>query len=326
MKDKVVVLTTGGTIASIKNTETGLFASGAMRGEDLLGMQDLALPVGVEVRSVFQVPSNAMSFDRLTHLREEILRTLGDESVVGVVVTHGTDTLEETAYFLHLTIGGGRPVVLTGSQRTPTELGTDSFTNIRHAVLVAASPACRDMGALVLFNEEIFAARHVRKMHAFNPHAFTAFGFGSLGYVDHEDVCVMQRPVAEAVYAPAGALPRIDIVKAALGSDGLFIDCAVDNGARGIILEGLGRGHVTPECAPAVGRAVERGVHVIITTGCEQGRVYPVYDFAGGVSDLEARGAIRGGDYASKKARIKLAVMLASGLGEREAVRKAFAA
>lgn len=326
MKNKIVVLTTGGTIASIKNAETGLFASGAMRGEELLGMQDLELPVDVEVRSVFQVPSNAMSFNKLMHLRADILQVLRDGSVAGIVVTHGTDTLEETSYFLRLTIGDVRPLILTGSQRTPNELGTDSFTNIRHAILAAASPACRGMGALVLFNEGLYAARYVKKMHAFNPHAFTAFGFGYLGYVDRDDVCIMQRPIDEDVFHPLDTPPRVDIVKMALGSDGAFIDCAVDNGARGIILEGLGRGHVTPECAPAVSRAVERGVHVIITTGCEQGRVYPVYDFAGGVTDLEARGAIRGGDHDSKKARIKLAVLLASGVEEREAIGKAFAA
>ncbi|WP_316979746.1 asparaginase [Shumkonia mesophila] len=325
MKNKIVVLTTGGTIASVENAETGLFSSGALPGEALLGMCDLAVPVDLDVRSVFQVPSNAMSFARLMSLRAAILDVLSDERVAGIVVTHGTDTLEETAYFLRLTVGDPRPVVVTGSQRTPTELGTDSFTNIRHSILAAASPACRGMGALVVFNEGIYAARHVRKVHSFNPHAFTAFGFGQLGYVDRDDVCVRQRPVDEDVFLPAGLPPRVDIVKVALDSDGLFVDCAVDNGARGIILEGLGRGHVTPSCAPSVSRAAERGVHVVITTGCEQGRVYPVYDFVGGVMDLEARGAVRGGDHSSRKARIKLAVMLAAGVEDREAIRRAFA-
>ena len=326
MKNKVVVLTTGGTIASVENTETGLFASGALPGEDLLGMQDLKLPVEVDVRSVFQVPSNAMTFEKLMQLRSDIVDAFRDDAVSGVVVTHGTDTLEETAYFLHLTVRDPRPIVLTGSQRIPTEMGTDSFVNIRQAILAAASDDCRDMGALVLFNEALFTARYVKKMHAFNPHAFTAFGFGQLGYVDRDDVRVVQRPLDDDVFDPNETPPRVDIIKASLGSDGAFIDCALDNGARGIILEGLGRGHVAPECAPAVSRAVERGVHVIITTGCEQGRVYPVYDFAGGVMDLEARGAIRGSDYDSKKARIKLAVLLASGIDDREAIHRAFAA
>ena len=138
-------------------------------------MQDLGLPINIEVRSVFQVPSNAMSFDKLMHLRSDILTVLRDESVTGIVVTHGTDTLEETSYFLRLTIGDVRPLVLTGSQRTPDELGTDSFTNIRHAILAAASPACRGMGALVLFNEGLYTARYVKKMHCLQPERLHRF-------------------------------------------------------------------------------------------------------------------------------------------------------
>ncbi len=326
MNKKIVVFTTGGTIASVENAETGLFSSGVMPGEALLGMCELRVPATLDVRSVFQVPSNAMSFANLMVLRDAILQALEDDSVAGVVVTHGTDTLEETSYFLHLTIRDPRPIVVTGSQRTPTEAGTDSFTNIRHAILAAAAPECRNMGTLVVFNEGIYAARHVRKVHAFNPHAFTAFGFGQLGYVDRNDVRILQRPVEEPAFRPSGLPPRIEIVKVSLDSDGLFVDCAVDNGARGIILEGVGRGHVTPACAPSVGRAVARGVHVVITTACEEGRVYPVYDFSGGVMDLETRGAIRGGDHSSRKARIKLAVLLAAGIDDRAAIGRAFAA
>ncbi|MGE4297098.1 MAG: asparaginase [Desulfovibrionaceae bacterium] len=323
---KVVVLTTGGTIASVKNEASGLYTSGAMPGEQLVDRQRLGLDLDIAVESVFQVPSNAMDFDKLLALRDRIVERLADPAVRGVVVTHGTDTLEESSYFMDLMLDGPKPVVFTGAQRTPFEEGTDAYTNIRDAVVAAACPDCRDLGVLVVFNEGVYSAKYVKKMHAFNVHAFTSPGFGQLGYVDKGHCFIMQRPARREHHHLTGALGRVEIVKASLGCDGAAIDFFAGSGAAGIILEGLGRGHVTPAFMDAVQRAVDKGVRVVITTTCGQGRVYPVYDFAGGVKDLQSRGVILGHDYTSVKARIKLMVLLASGCGTIEALRQAFAA
>lgn len=323
---KVVVLTTGGTIASVASSQDGLYSSGRLTGSELLGMQDLGLTCAVDIESVFQLPSNHLTFDLLLTLRDRAAQALADPEVDGVAITHGTDTLEESCYFLDLTLDSDKPVVMTGSQRVPSELGTDSFVNIRQAVLAAASPQTRGMGVLVLFNERLYTARRVRKMHSFNPQAFTSFGYGYVGYVDKADVAVYQKPVSREHHAPCSPFPRVEIFKATLGGDGALIDAAVAAGAKGLVLEGEGRGHIPPAACEAVSRAVAAGVAVVVTTTCEEGRVYPVYDFAGGVRDLTARGAIPGGDYDAKKARIKLAVLLASGVADPAALARAFAA
>ena len=321
---KVVVLTTGGTIASVKNKSNGLFTSGAMSGENLVNQDKLESGITTEVSSVFQVPSNAISFENLVELKERISDCFSNPDVAGIVVTHGTDTMEESCYFLDLLIDDPRPVILTGAQRTTFEEGTDSFTNIRDAVTAAASPECWNMGVMVLFNEYLFAARYVKKAHAFNVHAFTSFGKGYLGYVDKGKVFIANKPNYSESYKIKKDIPRVDIMKACLGGDGQLIDCAAELNIRGIVMEGVGRGHVTPMAAQAVERAVQKGVVVVITTGCEEGRVHPVYDFQGGVMDLKSKGVITGHDYDSKKARIKLMVLLASGVDSKEHIQQAF--
>ncbi|WP_022666167.1 asparaginase [Desulfospira joergensenii] len=321
---KVVVLTTGGTIASVKNDSNGLFTSGALPGEQLIDREKIDSAVSVEVASIFQVPSNAMSFDHLLTLRDKILEYFSDPDVAGITVTHGTDTLEESSYFLDLVINDPRPVVLTGSQRATFEEGTDSYANIRDAVTAAACPDCRDMGVMVLFNEYLFSAKYVKKMHAYNVHAFTSFGTGYLGYVDKGKVYMIHRPVRRESHEIKQDLPRVEIIKACLDGDGGLISCAADLGLQGLIIEGVGRGHVTPKVAQAVAKAVEKGIFVVITTACEQGRVHPVYDFKGGVVDLKSKGAITGHDYDSKKARIKLIVLLASGIESKDDLQQAF--
>lgn len=321
---RVVVLTTGGTIASIKNNSTGLFTSGAMAGEKLIDKEKIDPGISIEVDSVFQVPSNAMDFENLVLLKNKILEYFSDESVIGIVITHGTDTLEESSYFLDLVIDDPRPVIMTGAQRATFEEGTDSYTNIRDAITAASSPDCKGMGGLVLFNEYLFCAKYVKKMHSFNVQTFTCFGTGYLGYVDKGEVFMINKPVRQESYEIIKAIPRVEIIKAGLGGDGQLIDCAATLEIDGLVIEGVGRGHVTPMIATAAARAVEKGIYVIITTACEEGRVHPVYDFAGGVVDLKSKGVITGHDYDSKKARIKLIVLLAAGIKSKETIQQAF--
>ena len=151
MNKKIVVFATGGTIASIQDPETGLLKSGKMEGEELT--RGIKLPEGYEVivESVFQVPSTFMTFAHLIELRSKIKMILKDKSVSGLVITHGTDTLEESAYFLDLTIDTQLPVVLTGSQRGPTLMGTDANVNLRQAILAAGKPEARQLWSSCCF-------------------------------------------------------------------------------------------------------------------------------------------------------------------------------
>ncbi|MFC4801322.1 asparaginase [Neobacillus sp. GCM10023253] len=320
---KIVLLTTGGTIASKTNPETGLLSAGVLTGEELAAMCELPSDINVMVESIFQIPSNQMNPERLSQLRDRIEALLPDPQVDGVVVTHGTDTLEETAYYLDLTIANDKPIVVTGSQKGPFDLGTDAMNNIRQSILAAASEKLNSFGTVVQFNERLFSARYVKKVHASNVAGFTSEGYGYLGTVDQDIVTIYQKPVWREQYSLKNAFPLVDIIPFYLGADDRFIRMSISTGAKGMILEGSGRGHITPEMAAAVEEAVHQGIIVVLTTKTGEGEVRHVYDFPGSVFDLTNKGVLIGKDYDSKKARIKLAVMLVAGAAKQE-IERAF--
>lgn len=314
----MVLLTTGGTIASKPNKESGKLASGALTGEELASMCQLPDNIEVIVESVFQKASIHITFDDLLVLKDKIEHYFHDESVSGVVVTHGTDSMEETAYFLDLTINDPRPVVVTGSQRSPEDLGSDVYINLRHAIYTACSKDLYNAGAVVVFNERIFAARYVKKEHASNIQGFNVFGFGYLGIIDNDQVQVYQKPLKREFFAVKSPIPEVEIIKCYLGADGKFIKAAREAGVKGIVLEGVGRGQVAPNMMEEIELAIKEGVKLVITTSAEEGAVYTTYDYKGSAYDLYKKGVILGSDNDSKKARIKLAAALASGLEDIE--------
>ncbi len=312
--NKVVLLTTGGTIASKPNKVSGKLASGALTGEELVALCNLPKDIEVIVDSVFQKASIHITFEDLVFLKDKIEEYFKDETVSGVVVTHGTDTMEETAYFLDLTINDPRPVVVTGSQRSPEELGSDVYINMRHAIYSACSNDLLNAGTVVVFNERIFAARYVKKEHASNIQGFNAFGFGYLGIIDNDCVQVFQKPLKREYYQIKSSIPQVEIIKCYIGADGKFLKAARDAGVAGIVLEGVGRGQVAPNMMEEIEKSIKAGIKLVITTSAEEGAVYTTYDYEGSAYDLYKKGVILGSDNDSKKARIKLAVAMASGL------------
>lgn len=311
---KVVLLTTGGTIASKPNKDSGKLASGELTGEELVAMCDLPENIEVIVESVFQKASIHITFEDLVDLKDKIENYYKDDEVSGVVVTHGTDTMEETAYFLDLTIQDERTVVVTGSQRSPEDIGSDVYVNLRHAIYTACSDELKGAGTVVVFNERIFAARYVKKEHASNIQGFNAFGFGYLGIIDNDEVHIFQKPIKRENYQIQTAIPQVEIIKCYIGADGKFIKAAREAGVKGIILEGVGRGQVAPQMMEEIEKAIKDGIKLVITTSAEEGSVYTTYDYEGSAYDLYNRGVILGSDNDPKKARIKMAVALASGL------------
>ncbi|MCM3766541.1 asparaginase [Neobacillus niacini] len=311
---KVVLLTTGGTIASKPNKDSGKLASGAMTGEELAAMCQLPNDIEVIVESVFQKASIHITFEDLVVLKSKIEHYYKDDTVCGVVVTHGTDTMEETAYFLDLTIKDSRPVVVTGSQRSPEDLGSDVYINLRHAIYSACSRDLHDAGTVVVFNERIFAARYVKKEHASNIQGFDVFGFGYLGIIDNDEVQIYQKPIKREHFDIVRPVPHVDIIKCYIGADGKFIKAAREAGVKGIVLEGVGRGQVAPKMMTEIEEAMKAGIKLVITTSAEEGSVYTTYDYEGSAYDLYKKGVILGSDNDAKKARIKLAVALAAGL------------
>lgn len=314
MKKKVVLLTTGGTIASKPNKE-GRLVAGELTGNELAKVCGIPDDIEVEILSVLQKPSMHITFEDLVIIKEKIEHLYEENNIDGIVVTHGTDTLEETAYFLDLVISDERPVVITGSQRSPEQIGSDSYINLRHAIYTACDPQLKGVGTVVVFNERIFAAKYVKKEHASNIQGFNAFGFGYLGIIDNDKVYLYQRPTSREVYKlqPYESVPEVDIIKCYLNADDKFIKAAINSKVAGIILEGTGRGQVSPFMMNAIKEAIEQGIYIVITTSSEEGYVYTTYEYLGSAYDLFKSGVILGGDLDSKKARIKLIVLLLAG-------------
>jgi L-asparaginase len=317
---KVVLITTGGTIASKANKE-GLLSSGELTGEELASLCNLPDDIEIIVDSIFQLPSMHLTIHDVTTLKNHIEEYFKDESVDGIVVTHGTDSMEETAYFLDLTISDNRTIVLTGSQRSLSDLSNDVYINIRHAIYVACNKDLRGSGTVVVFNERIFTARYVKKVHASNIQGFDVFGYGYLGIIDNDTVLIYQKPLQRETYKLVREVPEVDIIKSYIDADSKFIHCAIDQGSKGIVIEGAGRGQVAPKMLEGIKRALSLNIPVVIVTSAEEGRVHPTYDYEASANDLLKMGAILGKDYDSKKARMRLAILLASDV---EDVRKVF--
>ncbi|GGP10439.1 asparaginase [Oceanobacillus neutriphilus] len=309
---KVLMIATGGTIASDTNEESGKLASGVLTGEEIIEKCDIPVDIEVKVDSFFQKASMHLNFSDLIKIKEELDNYLNEEAFDGIVITQGTDTLEEASYFMHLISNYNIPIVFTGSQRSPQEVGTDSFINIKNAILAACSEDLKDVGVTVVFNERIFHSRYVRKEHASNIQGFNAFGYGYLGIIDNNNVRVFQKPTYREYLELKRELPAVDIIKVYMDADGKYIQAAIDSGVKGLILEGVGRGQVSRTMMPVVKECIKQGIAVVITTSAVEGEVYPTYDYEGSTYDLMENGVLLGKDYDSKKARIKLLVGLAS--------------
>ncbi len=323
MKPRIAMIFTGGTISMRVDPLTG----GAIPA--LSGAEILALVPGIEAIADYDLtdfarwPGPHVTPPRMLDLAHLIQSKLADQTIDGLVITHGTDTLEETAFLLDHLIDSDKPVLLVGAMRNSSELSWDGPANLRAAIRVAADPATRGLGVLVVFNDQIIAAAEATKTHTESTDTFQSRDFGPLGLIDKDRLIVTRRPL-HRIHIPTDQLEeRVDIIKSYAGADGRFIDHALNDGARGLVIEALGRGNVTVAALPAIQRAIDAGLPVVITSRCPRGRVLDTYGYEGGGRQLTRMGAILGGMLPSHKARLRL--MLALGAGwERERIREIF--
>ena len=323
----VALLTTGGTIASRHNAASGAFVA-AIGADDMAALVQ-GVPPGVTLRAEAFCNVNSFRMDLPTGfaLARRIAAVLAEPDVLGAVVTHGTDTMEESAFLAGLTVPADKPVVFTGAQRNADEADTDGPRNLSEAVQLAASPLARGLGTVILFDGVFHAARDVRKTHTSRPGTFNSADHGKLGMVDEGAVRLYRRPADLTHHAIERIEPEVVLIKMAMGMDDRFMRWAMANGTRGFVLEAFGIGNCPPVFVEATREAVARGIPVLVTSRCGEGRVKPVYGNGGGV-DLAAAGAIFAGDLTGQKARILLSVLLgpvgSEGL-DTEAKRAAFA-
>lgn len=306
MRRKVVVVTTGGTIASRYDPEADALMS-VTSGADLIAMLGGRAPnVETIVEEFCNLGSNRVDLELSFRLAQRIDSIQADATVSGCVVTHGTDTLEESAFLASLIIASSKPVVFTGAQRDADEGDADGPRNLADAIRIAASPDADGLGTVIAFGGRILSPVDGTKIHASRTDAYAGW---QLGEIDNTEVLIGAHPVARPVISAQGVETRIDLIKLTMGCDTRLFDASVASGARGIVLEAFGRGNATVELAAAVARATEAGIVTVVTSRCGEGRVLPLYGDGGG-RDLEAAGALFAGRLQGPKARIVLAVAL----------------
>ena len=287
----------------------------AISGDELVRMLDWPDAPPLELDDFAHVPS----FDVHGALALALARrVLGHRAPV--VVTHGTDTMEESAYLIdRLLPGDAPPVVLTGAQRGADEPDTDGPRNLRDAIRVAASDEAAGRGALIVFGGEIHAAREGRKVHTSAVRAFESPGYGPLGHVDAGRVVFGRRPERRPPLPVPAELAPVDLIRLHAGSDARFLRSSVASGARAIVLEGTGRGNANDQVVEGVREAIAAGVPVVVCSRCVAGRVEPVYGRGGG-RDLADAGAVFAGDLAGPKARVLLQLALGAGADPAAAI------
>lgn len=309
-RPRVLILTTGGTIA------------GGQAGADLVGaVPQIAEVADVTVEEIVRVGSSAITPAHWLALARRVNQALRDDpGLAGVVITHGTDSMEETSFFLHLTVRDARPVVVTGAMRGPTAVSADGPANLIAAVTVAAAPAARAHGVLVVLNDEIHGARDVRKTDSNRVDAFQSPEWGAIGIVDADTLLIHRTPLTRHTTGseldlPGDTLPLVPIVADYAGSDGSVLRMWVERGASGIVVQGFANGRTSPATTAAVRDIAAAGVPVVLASRVQEGRV------------MGNRGeglVIAAGDLPPHKARVLLMLALAR-TRDAAALRRIFA-
>jgi L-asparaginase len=306
----VVVITTGGTIAEKADPETG-GAVPALSGKALLqAVPELAGIADISVVNFSNIDSSQMTPEKWAGLSRTVDKHLADPGVKGAVITHGTDTMAEGAYFLDLTLKTEKPVVFVGAMRDASDLSPDGPANIFNGVVQVCSEKAGGWGVTVTLNDYINAARDVRKTSSFNPQTFNSGQKGYLGcIVMHRVIRFNERPRVRKLPIP-DKLPNVVLLETFAGDDGSLLRYAVDSGAEGVVIEGVGAGNVNRDVFKAVEYALAKNIPVVITTRVYHGGVFPIYADQGGGATLRKAGAILGGDLTGPKARLLLMLAL----------------
>ena len=315
---KVAVLSLGGTISSTSAGGAGVVPT--LTGESLVeDVPQIAEVVDVSAASFRQVASSELTVDDLTELAAEIEGRMAG-GAAGVVVTQGTDTIEESAFVLDLLVDRDEPVVVTGAMRNPTLPGADGPANLLASVQVAASDVARGLGTVVVLNDEIHAARFVRKTHTQSPATFESPLAGPLGFVSEGTPRVALRPAnRHHVSLPADSQDRpVALLTGVLGDDGRLVGEVERLGYAGLVIEAMGGGHLPSVMVEPLAKLASR-MPVVLASRTGGGEVLRrTYGFPGSETDLLSRGLINAGTLDGRKARLLLSLLLRSGASGEE--------
>lgn len=306
----LLLIHTGGTIAMSQS------GTGHVEPSDVNPI-DATLPKATDIAHITtkhfsNIPSPHMTPEKMLELAQFIQRELTQDTYDGVVITHGTDTLEETAYFLQITLGAPVPIVLTGAMRSSNEVGSDGEFNLITALRVAKSEAARGKGVLVVFNGEIHSAFNVTKTHTSSVDTFKSVHFGNVGMVTKDHVLIYSQPATRQPKMIPSISKRVAVLKVVAGMEPDLLESVITLGYDGLVLEVLGQGNVPPSLLSALEHLVKE-IPVVIVSRCFNGIVQDVYSYDGGGKQLKEMGVIFSNGLNSQKARLRLLVELESG-------------
>ncbi|MEG9297452.1 asparaginase [Mangrovibacillus sp. Mu-81] len=309
MKKNVLVIHTGGTISMMEDKDTGAVTPGK---ENPLSVQTSMVSSLAEVQVIeaFHLPSPHITTEHMHRIKRLIEEEYDKRPFDGVVITHGTDTLEETAYFLDLTITLPVSIVVTGAMRSSNEIGADGLYNLISSVRVAAEPQSNNKGVLVVLNDEIHSAKNVTKTHTSNVSTFQSPQYGPIGIVTKRGILYHHQPTSSESYKVCDVTKRVTLIKAYAGMDSSLLYAIKELQYDGVVIEALGQGNLPPEAVPGVCGLLDHNIPVVLVSRCFNGIAQDVYGYAGGGKQLKEKGVIFSNGLNGQKARIKLMVAL----------------
>ena len=318
---KIAIIFNGGTI-SMKIDEKIKAAVPSLSAEEIMsmipGVEEYA---EIEAYTFSSMPSPHMTLETMLKLSKFTTELVEREDIDGVVITHGTDTLEETAYLLDLTVKTKKPVVVTGAMRSGSELRYDGPFNLETSICTAISDEAVGRGVLVCFNGELNSASEVTKANSMALNAFRTPNFGPIGIVDNDNVIFYRDANYSEKYDVSEIKKQVALIKCVVDMDSSYIDYLIEKGCGGIVIEALGRGNVPPKMVDGIKKATELNIPVVVVSRCFEGRVFESYGYEGGGKQLKDLGVIFGDTLPGQKARIKLILAINSGMNIHEIAR-----
>ena len=315
----IAFLFTGGTISMRLDPGTGA-AVPALGASDILAqVPSIRSVADFEIEDFSRLPGPHVTPEQMWRLARRAAAWLDRPDIDGLVITHGTDTIEETAFLLDLLLLSDKPVVLVGAMRTISDPSWDGPGNLLAAARVAASPQARGYGVLVVMDEQILPAREVRKVHTESSGSFATPEFGPLGVVDAGRVIFKRCPCARPAWRDAGAElglrarridTRVELVQTFTGMSPRIVRAAIGDDTRGLALVAFGRGNVPPSIMPAITELIGQGLLVTVSSRCVAGRVSARYGYEGAGLQLARAGAMLAGDLSGAKARLLMMAAL----------------
>jgi L-asparaginase len=308
--NKVAIIFTGGTI-SMKIDPRIHAAIPALSSEEIMAMvTNIEKFADIEIINFSNVPSPHITPEMMMDLSTLVNQTIKRHDITGVVVTHGTDTLEETAYLLDLTVNSKKPIIVVGAMRNSSELGYDGSSNLSAAICTAISKNAKNKGVLVVMNNEVNAASEVTKTNTLSLDTFKSPEFGPLGIVDNDEV-IFYRDIIKKHHIDTQKIEnKVALIKCAPGIESDIINFYIHNGYKGIVIEALGRGNIPPKMVEGIKKAINKNIPVVMVSRCPTGRVLDTYGYEGGGKHLRKLGVIFGKNLPGQKARIKLMLIL----------------